>query len=305
MQHMEEWFPTDSMTIMIVHDTKENIEILRSTLVRIRCKISVAFNGKMALDLIPKVEPDLIMLDIMMPGIDGYEVCRRLKEDEKLRNIPVIFMSAMGDTEDIVKGFNVGAVDFITKPFRQEEVLVRVKTHLTLSAAIKKLTHDSEIDPLTGLFNRRTFLKRIENEAMRFKRNQKPFSLLFGDIDFFKKVNDTYGHSAGDEILIKISNLLNTEKREIDQAARWGGEEFLILLPETDLNGAVQLGNKIREMIAAQSIIHEGQKISITMSFGASQYNGETSIDKTIDVADQRLYHAKESGRNKVVWEDN
>ena len=211
MVNIENLFPTDSMTIMIVDDTKENINVLRRTLERVKCKVSVALNGKMALDLIPKIKPDLILLDVMMPEIDGYEVCRRLKKDDELKNIPVIFISAKGDVEDIVDGFEAGAVDFIMKPFRQEEVLARVKTHLTLSAAIKKLIYDSEIDPLTGLYNRRTFLKKIENEAMRFKRSKKPFALLFGDIDFFKKINDTYGHLAGDDILIKISKLLNTE----------------------------------------------------------------------------------------------
>ncbi len=156
----------------------------------------------MALDLIPKLKPNLILLDIMMPGIDGYEVCRRLKKDAELQDVPIIFVAAKGDTEDIVQGFEAGAVAFIMKPFRQEEVCARVKTHLALSAAIKKLIRDNETGSLTGLINRRTFLKRVENEAMRFKRNQKPFALLFGDIDFFKKVNDTYGHSAGDDVLV-------------------------------------------------------------------------------------------------------
>ena len=195
-------FPADSMTVMIVDDTKENINVLRKTLANIGCKISVALNGEMALDLIPKLKPNLIFLDIMMPGIDGYEVCRRLKKDAELQDVPIIFVTAKGDTEDIVQGFEAGAVDFIMKPFRQEEVCARVKTHLALSAAIKKLIRDNETDSLTGLINRRTFLKRVENEAMRFKRNQKPFALLFGDIDFFKKVNDTYGHSAGDDVLV-------------------------------------------------------------------------------------------------------
>ena len=195
-------FPADSMTVMIVDDTKENINVLRKTLANIGCKISVALNGEMALDLIPKLKPNLILLDIMMPGIDGYEVCRRLKKDAELQDVPIIFVTAKGDTEDIVQGFEAGAVAFIMKPFRQEEVCTRVKTHLALSAAIKKLIRDNETDSLTGLINRRTFLKRVENEAMRFKRNQKPFALLFGDIDFFKKVNDTYGHSAGDDVLV-------------------------------------------------------------------------------------------------------
>ncbi len=301
---VEKLFPAESMTIMIVDDTKGNIDILRQFLVKFGFKITVALNGEMALDLIPILKPDLILLDIMMPEMDGYEVCRRLKKDEDLKNIPVIFITAKGETEDVLEGFGVGAVDFIMKPFKLEEVYARVKTHLTLYAALKKLTQDSETDPLTGLFNRRTFLQKIENEAMRFKRTKKTFSILFGDIDFFKKINDTYGHSAGDDILIYISRLLIAEKREIDQVARWGGEEFLILLPETDLKGAVQLGNKIRKMVSAKPFIHEGQEIPVTMSFGVSEYNGETPIEKTIDLADQRLYLAKNSGRNKVVSED-
>ncbi len=297
-------FPAESMTIMIVDDTKDNINILRQFLAKFGFKTTVAFNGEMALDLIPKLKPDLILLDIMMPGIDGYEVCIRLKKDAELKNIPVIFITARGDTKDVVEGFEAGAVDFIMKPFRLEEVYARVKTHLTLSAALKKLTLDNETDPLTGLFNRRAFLERLENEAIRFKRNQKPFSILFGDIDLFKKINDTYGHSAGDAILVNISSILNTEKREIDQVARWGGEEFLVLLPETNLKGAVLSGNKIRKSISAKPVIHEGQEIHVTMSFGVSEYNGETPIEKTIDLADQRLYLAKNSGRNKVVSED-
>ena len=297
-------FPAESMTIMIVDDTKDNINILRQFLAKFGFKTTVAFNGEMALDLIPKLKPDLILLDIMMPGIDGYEVCIRLKKDAELKNIPVIFITARGDTKDVVEGFEAGAVDFIMKPFRLEEVYARVKTHLTLSAALKKLTLDNETDPLTGLFNRRAFLEKLENETLRFKRNQKPFSILFGDIDLFKKINDTYGHSAGDAILVNISSILNTEKREIDQVARWGGEEFLVLLPETNLKGAVLSGNKIRKSISAKPVIHEGQEIHVTMSFGVSEYNGETPIQKTIDLADQRLYLAKNSGRKKVVSED-
>ena len=301
---VEKLFPAESMTIMIVDYSKDNIDILKKFLTKFGFKITVALSGELALDLIPKLKPDLILLDVMMPGIDGYEVCIRLKKDKDLKNIPVIFITAKGDTEDILEGFGVGAVDYIMKPFRLEEVYVRVKTHLILSAALKKLTLDSETDPLTGLFNRRTFMQKIENEALRFKRTQKIFSILFGDIDLFKKINDTYGHLAGDAILVSISHILNTEKREIDQVARWGGEEFLILLPETNLKGAVQLGNKIRKSISAKPITHEGQEINVTMSFGVSEYNSETHIEKIIDLADQRLYLAKNSGRNKVVSED-
>lgn len=223
MLNMDKLFPPESMTVMIVDDTRPNVLILQRALTGTGYNISVAFDGESALDRIPKIKPDLILLDVMMPGLNGFEVCKLLKENSEVCDIPVIFITAMGMPEDILNGFEAGAVDYITKPFNLQEVCVRVKTHLTLSAAIKKLIQDSETDSLTGLFNRRTFLKKIENEAMRFKRNQKSFSLLFADIDLFKKVNDTYGHAAGDEILINISNILNTEKREVDQVGRWGG----------------------------------------------------------------------------------
>ena len=304
MRCMEKMFPPDSMNVMIVDDTRPNVLVLQRALTSIGYNISVAFDGEKALELIPKTKPDLILLDVMMPGINGFDVCKRLKNDPELSDIPIIFITAMGMPKDLLKGFEIGAVDYITKPFNLQEVCIRVKTHLTLSAAIKKLIQDSETDSLTGLFNRRTFLKKIENEAMRFKRNKKPFSLLFADIDFFKKVNDTYGHAAGDDVLISVSNLLNTEKREVDQVGRWGGEEFLLLLPETNLGGAAQHGNKIRELVSAKPIIYEEQEIHITMSFGVSEYSGDSNIEKTIDQADQRLYQAKNTGRNKVVSED-
>ena len=304
MLNVEKLFPADAMTIMVVDDTPENILVLQRALDGIGYNISVALDGEMALELIPKLKPDLILLDVMMPKVDGFEVCRRLKKDPELKDIPVIFITAKVTPKDVLEGFELGAVDYTTKPFNLKEVCARVKTHLILSAAIKKLIQDNQTDSLTGLFNRRTFLKRIEDEAMRFKRNKIPFSILFGDIDFFKKINDTYGHAAGDNVLIYISKLLNTEKREVDQVARWGGEEFLLLLPETGLEGAVLHGNKIRDLISAKPIIHEGQEIHITMSFGVSEYSGDCPIEKTIDQADQRLYLAKNSGRNKVVSQD-
>lgn len=304
MLNLEKLFPPESMSVMIVDDTKANINLLERSLADYGYNISVAFSGKMALDLIPKLKPDLILLDIMMPQVDGYEVCKQLKNDPATKDIPIIFITARTDTESVLEGFDLGAVDFITKPFHIEEVCARVKTHLNLSAAIKKLTQDSESDSLTGLYNRRTFLKNIEHEALRFKRTQKPFSLIFGDIDFFKKINDTHGHSAGDAVLVNVSHLLKIGKRETDLVARWGGEEFLILLPETDLNGAILLANKLRELVSSIPTHHEEQEICITMSFGVSMHDKDSNIEKTIDTADQRLYLAKNSGRNKVVSED-
>ena len=171
MLKLEALFPPESMTVMIVDDTRPNVVILQRALSDAGYNISVAFDRKSALDLIPKLKPDLILLDVMMPGMNGFEVCKRLKENPEVSDIPIIFITAMEMPKDVLTGFEAGAVDYITKPFSLQEVCVRVKTHLILSAAIKKLTQDSETDALTGLLNRRTFLKKIENEAMRFKQN--------------------------------------------------------------------------------------------------------------------------------------
>ena len=179
MLNLEALFPPESMTVMIVDDTRPNVLVLQRALTDTGYNISVAFDGESALDLIPKLKPDLILLDVMMLRLDDFEVCKRLKENPEVSDIPVIFITTMGMPKDVLTGFEAGAVDYITKPLKPQEVCARVKTHLTLPAAIKKLVQDSETDSLTGLLNRRTFLQKIENEAMRFKRNQKSFPLLF------------------------------------------------------------------------------------------------------------------------------
>ncbi len=289
------------MTVMIVDDTKENVRVLQGILGAEGYMLGVALSGEQALEKASKLKPDLILLDVMMPGIDGFETCRRLKQNPDLKDIAVIFLTAKVDVEDAAIGFDAGAVDYITKPFLDKDICMRVRTHLKLQAAMKQLTFLSTKDPLTGLANRRSFLKTLEREYARAERSDDPFSLVFADIDHFKKVNDEYGHAGGDAVLKAIGKFLSGQGRSIDEVCRWGGEEFLIFLPSTELKGAALKAEKIRSEVAKISVPVGALEIKVTMSFGVGTYQKELSLSELIDHADNHLYKAKEAGRNRVM----
>jgi len=301
--------------VLIVDDTPANVDILKVILSREGYNVSMAPNGEVALKVIPRSMPDLILMDVMMPGLNGFEVCEKLKADEATKEIPVIFVTAKAETDDIVKAFDVGGVDYITKPYQYREVLSRIKTHLQNQSLLKcnvllveqlqkaniELDKSSRTDSLTGLSNRRDANEKIEKELIRFARNKKDFSLVLGDIDHFKKTNDTYGHEAGDCILTKVSRLMVDAVRAQDLVSRWGGEEFLIVLPETELAGGATLAENIRQKIEAEEFVYKEQKINVSMSFGVCSSAPELSMDELVKKADDNLYRAKEAGRNKVV----
>lgn len=304
-----------SFQILVVDDTPENISILKVILSKEGYNISVALSGEIALNILTRSLPDLILMDVMMPGMNGFEVCRKIKEDSRTCEIPVIFVTAKAETDDIVQAFDAGGVDYITKPYQYKEILSRIKTHLKMQSLLKRnsalieelknanaeLENISRKDPLTGLSNRRDMNEKIENELARFNRSKESFSIILGDIDYFKKTNDTYGHDAGDDILVKVSNLMAEATRAQDVVARWGGEEFLILLPNTDLDGSWNLAEIIRKKIENEEMIFAQNKIPVTMSFGTSCYEDGLSINELVKKADECLYRAKEAGRNKVV----
>ncbi len=301
------------MNVLLVDDTPANLDVLWKTLEADNYRVYIAKNGEQAIKMAFQIKPDLILLDIMMPGLDGFETCEQLKLNEETKNIPVIFITAKSDHEDIVRGFSLGGVDYVTKPFRQEEVCARVRTHLRLKKAleekenlIEKLKISSKTDPLTNLLNRRGVTERIEIEMKRFERNKKCFSIILSDIDHFKNVNDTHGHEAGDQVLIEVGIIIKENCRKQDVASRWGGEEFLVKLPETDLEGGKLLAEKIRKEIELHDFIYQQQKIPVTMSFGISVFTENVkSIEDCIRQADNCLYKAKETGRNKVVIEED
>lgn len=308
--------------ILIVDDTSLNITILVD-LLRDDYELFIAKNGFEALKIINETKIDLILLDVMMPDMDGFTVCEKIKENINNKDTPVIFITALSRKEDIVKGFNAGGVDYVTKPFNSNELKLRVKTHLELKKSREKLEElnielenknqrltilteelkkAAKTDSLTTLFNRRGILEKLKDETIRYQRTKKDFSLIIADIDFFKKVNDNYGHDCGDKVLKEISVLFKNSIRDMDIVSRWGGEEFLFLLPETDKEGAVHLANKLRNLIEELIVNYNEKKIKITMTFGVAMYEeDDETIENTIKKADEALYVGKKSGKNCVI----
>ncbi len=287
--------------ILIVEDSSVNGRLCERLLNKGGYDTAVCTDGESALEFVNTNSPDLILLDIVMPGIDGYEFCRVMKDNPKVKHTPIIFLSAMDDEKSIIKGFDSGAVDFITKPFRHRELLARTKTHVELKRAKEKLLRMAITDELTSLVNRRYFMGRLLHEYERTKRYESVFTVLMIDLDYFKNVNDTYGHQAGDTVLRTVSNSMKLSLRLSDIIGRIGGEEFAVILPETELSGAMIIGERIRKRVEALDIIHKECKIKITISIGASSSSkDDLSIDEVLQRADTALYRAKENGRNRI-----
>lgn len=291
--------------ILIVDDSADNIHILIETL-KADYTIIPAKNGEVALAKAQTMKPDLILLDIVMPELDGYEVCRRLKGDERTKNIPVVFITAKSDAIDETKAFNLGAVDYITKPFVPIVVKVRVKNQIELKKKSDLLEYLVAVDCLTGLHNRRKFDETFELEWHRAQRNKTSLSLVMIDIDHFKQFNDFYGHAGGDECLRRVAaELQRNIKRATDFLARYGGEEFVVILPDTDNQGAQDVALHLREKIEALQIPHENSATAnpVTISLGVASiqpYPGEQDPLILQKAADQMLYKAKMQGRNRV-----
>ena len=292
-------------TILIVDDMPANIKVL-GELLRDEYKIRLATGGKKALQMARSSNPpDLILLDVIMPEMDGYEVCAQLKADKATKNIPVIFITAMDLEKDETKGLSLGAVDYITKPFSLPIVKARVKTHLELKHHRDILEDLSTLDGLTGISNRRRFDEFLEIEWFRAIRESTPLALLMIDIDHFKLYNDNYGHIAGDDCLKLVAkNLLDGIRRPADFLARYGGEEFAVILPMTDIQGAVTVGSSLIERINTLKIPHIHSMVSdqISISIGAASIipDRKNSTVFLIENADNCLYLAKEGGRNRV-----
>lgn len=313
---------TEKQSIVIVDDMPDNLRLLTGILNEQGYKVRPAPSGTRALATIHKEPPALVLLDIMMPDMNGYEVCRQLKAVELTSDIPIIFLSALNEVFDKVKAFKAGGVDFITKPFQVEEVLARVRTHLTIRAQqealalkneelkkknaliteqAKKLEQLATKDYLTGLSNRRDFQKKAYLEVKRYRRNKKPFAIIMIDIDHFKQVNDTHGHDFGDSVLVATGRQLEKTLRAQDIVARWGGEEFIALLPETEAAGAQHAAEKIRMEIAARWHNSKDVSTAVTATLGIAVFDGYGAIEECIKRADKALYVGKESGRNRVV----
>ncbi|WP_345773743.1 diguanylate cyclase domain-containing protein [Azospirillum endophyticum] len=288
----------------MVDDIPSNVHVL-SRILKDDYDIYFATDGEKALDLVQARMPDLVLLDIMMPGMDGFEVCRRIKGDPATHDIPVIFISAKSEVEDETRGLEVGAIDFITKPISPPIVKARVRNHLLLKRQTDLLRSLSFLDGLTGIANRRRFDDTMTREWRRCARSHLPLSLIILDVDHFKAYNDQYGHQSGDECLRIVAEVLSERaRRPSDLVARYGGEEFVCLLPETDGAGATDVAEGFRAAVAQRRIPHAQSPVArhVTISLGVASVipSAESGPDRLAEMADQLLYRAKRAGRNRV-----
>ena len=292
--------------ILVVDDSPENLQVI-SAVLKQDYRVKVAINGERALALATAAEPpDLILLDVMMPGMDGYEVCSRLKQNPVTARIPVLFVSSRDEEEDEARGLSLGAIDYIVKPIRPSIVQARVRNHIELKRSRDLLEQLTTQDHLTGISNRRRFDDSLAQEWQRAAREQTPLSLIAIDIDHFKAYNDHYGHPQGDQCLIQVARALATcVTRPTDLVARCGGEEFAGLLPSTDSTGAARLAGQMRAAIEAEGLEHARSPTHphVTISLGVATMVPQTeeSAQLLVDLADAALYEAKGVGRNAFV----
>jgi diguanylate cyclase (GGDEF)-like protein len=292
--------------VLVVDDVPDNIKLLTYELADEGHQVLVAHDGPQALARADAERPDVILLDITMPGLDGIEVCRRLKADPMLKAIPVIMVSARGQESDVIAGLDAGAQDYVTKPFNLPVVLARVR-----AAERTKTDHDRQleknralaevatIDALTAARNRRFLEDALQSSVSFSVRHALPLSLVMIDVDEFKQFNDTYGHPAGDDVLRTVAGILRGGIRDHDIAARYGGEEFSVLLPATDGVAAHVISERLRAAIAG----HAWPRRPVTASFGIATMIPEVPIDPVslVEAADCALYFSKERGRNRVT----
>lgn len=290
--------------ILIVDDCRLNLQVLHDIL-STDYEVVMAASGKEALAIVASSSIDLILLNVIMPEMDGYEVCKQLKSNPDTQNIPVIFVTAMNHIEDEEKGLEIGAIDYIHKPFNESIVRMRINNHLKLKKYRDILEKASSVDGLTGLANRRYLDEVFNIEWRRALRSNSYLSLIMIDIDFFKEYNDYYGHLAGDDCLQDVAAAIKKSlQRSGDFISRYGGDEFLVILPSTPCNGAVTVAENIRKKVKLLKIEHVPSNIGrhVTVSCGVATAIPDENIAPNIllKLADNALYKAKGDGRNVV-----
>jgi two-component system, cell cycle response regulator len=313
--------------ILIVDDEPKNVDLLEKTLFRNGYQnLKSTTDSREALSIYKEYNPDLLLLDLLMPYLDGFAVLEQLKPFTQ-DFFPVMVLTAQSGDEACIKTLSSGATDFLSKPFNLLEVLIRVEKLLAirllnkqvreqneaLEKAVQERTQElvdaniklnklSRTDTLTSLPNRRDLSEKMEIELVRNERSKSTFSLIMGDIDNFKIINDTFGHDAGDYVLVGVAKIIAGAIRRQDTVARWGGEEFLILSPETDVDGGAKQAEKIRDYIEKEKFSYGQKNIVVTMSFGVSSSGVNLPLKEILMKSDNNLYEAKKSGKNKVVY---
>jgi len=297
--------------ILVIDDSKLMAHVAANILGKQGHEVLSAPDGETGLQTTVAERPDLILLDLILPGLDGYQVCRRIKEEEDTSDIPVIMLTSKAEPADKVRGLEMGAADYVTKPFDEGELVARVNTHLkirelheTLREKNRQLQEMANRDGLTGLYNHRFFQEMVVKDFQRAYRYHEPLSCLLFDIDHFKKFNDTYGHQTGDMVLATLGDLIRSQYvRGSDLAARYGGEEFAVLLYHTVGGEAFRAAERLRRTVEQHPFQHKDLVLQVTISIGVASFpHSDISDARTlIECADKALYRAKGEGRNRVI----
>jgi len=288
------------MKILIIDDSPDALRVAKTRLAREGLDILCADGGVTGLELARRENPDLILLDLDMPDMTGFEVCRTLKSDLDMCMIPVLFLSGSTTAEDKVKGLDLGAVDYVTKPFDAFELCARVRAALRTKHLQDLLIEHAHIDPLTGLPNRRALMERLQREWTQMKQHGGHLSFIMADVDHFKQVNDRFGHHIGDVILHEIAAAIAQQCRETDLPARYGGEEFGVIVPHATSADAARLADRCRNAVASVCVAVHKENVTATVSLGVADSRTANSLESLIKHADEAMYQAKQAGRNTV-----
>ncbi len=295
--------------VLIVDDHPDNVDLLKDRLEARGYATLTAIDGEEALAIVEAAQPmpDLILLDIMLPKLDGLAVARLIKGNKDLPFIPIIMQTALDSTEDKVEGLDAGADDYITKPINFAELEARVRSLLRIKALQDEVERLSKTDALTEIDNRRHLEQRLEETYEHSVRMSEPFACVMCDLDKFKSVNDTHGHQAGDAVLRQLAQLLKTAAREIDRVGRYGGEEFMLILPGATDEAAVTFAERVRKSVEEHTFAFDGGSVQRTISCGVAGWPHPriTNVDALVRAADDALYVAKEGGRNRVIRFDS
>ncbi|MFH1092861.1 MAG: diguanylate cyclase [Candidatus Omnitrophota bacterium] len=290
--------------IFIVEDNKKDVEFLQKTLAKEKYAVIHAPDGKTAFEMLEKNQPDIIILDLLLPDMDGFEICRRLRAEERFLSIPILFFTSSNNMDNKLLGLQLGASDFLGKGCDERELLLRLRNLLHYKKQYDEMVKLSVIDSLTHVYNRRYFQHRLMDEFERGRRYDREFCCMIIDVDKFKSVNDTHGHPVGDDVLRNVAAILRRNTRAADVLCRYGGDEFGLLLPETNFPGAFVTAERVRAVVEKTDFTKTDNPVKITLSCGISSLieGGALGMDELVTQADVALYQAKRSGRNQISF---
>jgi two-component system cell cycle response regulator len=295
--------------ILLIDDSRLIAHVAKRILTKRGHEVTLAQDGMAGLEAAKSEQPDMILLDLIMPVMDGYQVCQQLKKEKSTKEIPVIMLTSQAEPADKVKGLEMGALDYVTKPFDEGELVARVNIQLKLKELYealqeknRQLQEQANRDGLTGLYNHRYFHEQLSKDFLRARRYHESLSCVLLDIDHFKKFNDTFGHQTGDVVLTNLGHVIKDSIRDSDSAARYGGEEFALILHHADGSEAVYVAERLRQMVEDYWVHHKGNVLHITVSIGVATFPHRAIHDskELVECADKALYKAKENGRNRV-----